>query len=170
VELIERSSETVRPVPTHGAKQECLGCAAAAIGGGRGGISEGAGFQELKNDQAVMNMETLCYGSKTAQGKSFGTAGVVEIGAEAVRELSGEGLVFGEFAADGKGISNHNAERVALCQCGRIMEAVRVGGEIHGVIVAKGGKISDPGDSAVRIIAVIVLVRDERADRIRVAA
>jgi hypothetical protein len=98
------------------------------------------------------------------------TAGVVEIGAEALRELSGEGLVFGEFAADGEGISNHNAYGVALCQRGRIVEAISVGREIDGVIVAKGGKISDPGDSAVRMIAVIVLVGDERADRIRVAA
>ena len=131
---------------------------------------QGAGFQELKNDQAVMKMEALGDGLETAQGKGLPSAGVVEIGAEAVGELSGEGLFFGEFAADGKGISNDNADGVALCQCGRIVEAIGVGGEIDAVIVAKGGKISDPGDSAVGIIAMIVLVGDERADRIRVAA
>jgi hypothetical protein len=50
------------------------------------------------------------------------------------------------------------------------VEAISIGGEIDGAIVAKGGKISDRGDSAVRIIAVIVLVGDEWADRIRIAA
>jgi hypothetical protein len=50
------------------------------------------------------------------------------------------------------------------------VKAIGIGREIDGMIMAKGGKVPDAGNAPVRIVSVILLVRDEGAHSIWVVA
>lgn len=170
VELVERSSKTVGPIRTQRAEDKSLGCTAAAIGSGGGRVLQGAGFQEFENDQTVMKIEALGYGFQASQVERLRCACVVEVPAEPLGELRGERLAFRKFTADGEGVADNNAEGIASRQRWRIVEAISIGGELDSVIAAKGWQVSDAGDTAIRIVAVVVFIGDERAHGIRIVA
>jgi hypothetical protein len=100
----------------------------------------------------------------------LGRAGVIEKSTGAAAELRGERLIFWQFAADGEGISDYDTDGAASRELRRIVEAKDIGGEIDRMVVTRVREVSDCGDASVGIVAVIVLVGNERADGIGVVA